>query len=341
MIRFYRGADALRLLAGESFRQSWLDLSVSCPWSTCFQDPAFVTTWYRCYAERFEPLVLAEFGLGGSLDGLLTLAISKRDSSLCFAGALHAEYQVWLARSGDGHRFIETALDRLAADFPNGRIEFLFTPPGTPLDWSTRWRDRSFFRAIPRALMATGPGNTIRDSLRKKSNKSRLKRIEQTGCFRFERITDTAAYAAALEEIIPLCDFRQGAVHETLPFQDDPLKKPFYLAMFEQPGLLHATVSRLDGRLVAAHIGMENRRQVLLGLITHAPDLARHSIGKFHIFFLGLQLEQEGFPELDLTPGGEYKERFATHHDEAGILTVFLRHSTARRYRAKRRLVEV
>ncbi len=52
-----------------------------------------------------------------------------------------------------------------------------------------------------------------------------------------------------------------------------------------------------------------------------------------HIYLLGLQLSDEGIHELDLTPEGSYKDRFATHYDEASRLTVFF--SVADRLRQK------
>jgi len=60
----------------------------------------------------------------------------------------------------------------------------------------------------------------------------------------------------------------------------------------------------------------------------------QYSVGKFHILLLGLCLQKEGLPDLDLTRGGEqYKERFASHHDEAYMLDVLFRPSRVRQLR--------
>jgi hypothetical protein len=55
-----------------------------------------------------------------------------------------------------------------------------------------------------------------------------------------------------------------------------------------------------------------------------------------HVYLLGLQLVDEGIPELNLTAGGDaYKERFATHHDQVHCLTVYF--SGAERLKASAR----
>jgi CelD/BcsL family acetyltransferase involved in cellulose biosynthesis/GNAT superfamily N-acetyltransferase len=334
MIRVHRGREAVALVADPAFRRKWTALHEACPYGTCFQDIPFVTTWYRSYAERFEPVLVAGAVDEGSLTGLLPLALSKRDNTLVPAGTDHAEYQVWLARDGQPDEFIESALDCLAPEFPAAQLRFRYLPPGTPLPLSDRWTGRCHLRSVPRPLMSTRPGNTLAESLRKKSMKSRLNRLERIGKVSFNRIVDPEEFAAALDEIIPLHDFRQGAAHLSFPFGSDPLKKPFHIAMIEHPNLLHVTVLRLDSRIAAAHIGPRNKQQVSLGILAHSPLFSQYSVGKFHILLLGLHLQKEGFTDFDLTPGGEqYKERFASHHDEAHILDVLLRPARVRQFR--------
>ena len=97
---------------------------------------------------------------------------------------------------------------------------------------------------------------------------------------------------------------------------------------------------RVDDELVAAHIGVRSRNTVLVGMPAQSPRHARHSVGKILFYELALLLEQEGIDALDLTPGGEYKDRFATHFDEASVLTIFFSHAAAWRYRQQRRLID-
>src|ERR1700722_1191897 len=126
MIRVHRGKEAAELIANPAFRQKWAALYESCLYGTCFQDIPFVTTWYRSYAERFEPVLVTEAEEGSSLAGLLPLALSKENNTLVPAGTDHAEYQVWLARDGQSSKFIESALNCLGQRFPAGRLRFRY-----------------------------------------------------------------------------------------------------------------------------------------------------------------------------------------------------------------------
>jgi len=332
----HRGDAALALIERPDFRHAWRSLHQSCPWSTAFQASPFADTWYRSYRAQFAPVVVAGWA-DATLTGLVLLAISHDGTRLCHVGAQHAEYQVWLSIDD---RFVGAALDALAAEFPGRRLQLLFVPPGVPFTPPDRWRTRCFRRPIPAPFLATHPADTVRESMRKKANKSKLNRLTRLGKITFEHVADDAAFAALLDQIAPLYDLRQGAAHAALPFREDPLKKSFYLALQRETDLLHVTAMRVDDELVAAHIGVRSRNTVLVGMPAQSPRYARHSAGKLLFFELALLLEQEGVDALDLTPGGEYKDRFATRFDEASTLTVVFSRAGAWRHRQQRRLID-
>jgi len=172
--------------------------------------------------------------------------------------------------------------------------------------------------------MAVGDGSKIRESLRKKSNKTHLKQFEKLGRLEFQRVRQFEEIAAEFDEIVDLYDFRQGALYGSTPFHDDPSKRAILRSLYEVSDLLHTTVWRLDGRIISAHIGFHHGNQVSLGYLAHSPILAKHSPGRLHLYQLGLLLAEEGVPELDLTAGGDsYKDHFATYHDQVHLLTIF------------------
>jgi hypothetical protein len=78
----------------------------------------------------------------------------------------------------------------------------------------------------------------------------------------------------------------------------------------------------------------------LLWLITHSPFYARHSPGELHTLMIGAELAKEDVPVFDLTPGGNYKDRYATKYDEVYVVTVFFNRARRLRYKLKRRLAE-
>jgi CelD/BcsL family acetyltransferase involved in cellulose biosynthesis len=247
---------------------------------------------------------------------------------LMFAGAKQAEYHTWLATTDRGDSFIAAAMDLLRASFSGLTLTFEYLPPGTPQQWLEQgqpWAQQSRLVMWTRPLMKLGDGENLRKSLKKSANKSRLNRMKRLGDVQFEQLHGSPALAAVFDDIIAYYDFRQGAVNDSIYFQTDPLRKPFYLALMDIPDLLHATVLKVGDRVVAAHLGLSDGQQCALGMPAHSPFHAAHSPGKLQLLMLGVELAQQGFHTLDLTPGGDaYKERFATDHDRVHILTVFL-----------------
>src|SRR5262249_33108048 len=162
----------------------------ACPWSTVFQAAPFADVWYRSYRARFEPVVVTG-RTGATLTGLLLLAVSRDGKTLCHVGGQHAEYQVWPRTA---HPLVGGAFDRLAAAFPRRRVQFVFLPPGFVFEPPRRWRTRCFLRPIRAPYLATNPADSVRESIRKKSNKHKLSQLARQGKITFERVCDDAAF---------------------------------------------------------------------------------------------------------------------------------------------------
>ena len=340
-VEMHRGEDALKLTRTVDFREQLQKLNTRCPWSTVFQSLPFLDAWFCHYNASYEPLIVTGFDEQRNLVGLVPLAVEKESGRLVFAGIQYAEYQVWLALPELRVDFIEAALESLQKAFPRGRLQFYFIRPDAPLESfrpGGRWSGSCEIRTFPRPLMALGDGSKLRESLRKKSNKSRLNRLEKLGTLQFQRVERFEELEAEFDEIITFSDFRKGAVYGKIPSRNDPCKKPFHVSLLKIPRFFHTSVLRLNGKIISAHIGAIDRDQVLLGIITHSPFLAEHSPGKLHLLLLGIHLAEEGFREFDLTPGGTYKDRFATHHDDAFVLTIFFNRADCLLFKAKKQI---
>jgi len=48
-----------------------------------------------------------------------------------------------------------------------------------------------------------------------------------------------------------------------------------------------------------------------------------------------MRLAEDKVPVFDLTPGGDYKDRYATHYDEVHVINIFFRKKDARNYASK------
>lgn len=337
------GDDAVRLISDPRFRKQWKALYDKCPWRTVFQGEDFVVTWYETYQSRFSPILVVGKNGDRELTGLFALATDKESGKLVVAGANNSEYHAWLADPQDGNTFIESTLQSLREKFPNKSLLLLFVLPNVPLEWlkpGNPWAGQCSLRPHPRGLMAIGDGSSFKDTLRKKKQ-NKINRLKRLGNLHLDQIRDPQELESVFDEIISYQTLRMKAIYNLADTPEDPFKKQLYSNLMRLPGMLHATVLRLDDKLVSAQIHMYNNDQVLLGLITHAPFYSKFSPGELHVLMLGAELAKENVPIFDLTPGGDYKDRYATHHDEAYAFEIFFSRAQYLRYRIKRSLIEL
>jgi hypothetical protein len=146
--------------------------------------------------------------------------------------------------------------------------------------------------------------------------------------------------AALLKALIPLYDLRQGALTGRLPFRDDTRKETFYRSLLELDDRVHVSGLFVGDEIVAGNIGLCHSGTVEIGVFAYSPIVAAHSPGKLFLLLLAEQLHADGFEAIDLTPSGEYKERFADLTSPVHTLRVFpskraaVTHDLARNARA-------
>jgi CelD/BcsL family acetyltransferase involved in cellulose biosynthesis len=320
------GPDALEHIGSDAFQSRWKALYAACPWVTACQHPDFVLTWYRCYQARYLPVVVFDEDADGALSGLLTLALHGGGRRLSGAGDHQAEYQGWLQGPELGASFILAAIRALRSAYPAADLQLRYLPPGMPLDTFQAAGNIDApvcLHRYRRPLMKIDVAAMARQR-NKKNHRQNFNRLGRSAAVRFEHVTGHADFVAAFDDMCMQYDFRQAALYRSMPFTDDPAKKPFYIGLHEK-GMLHVSILRVGEAIAASHIGLLTReRAVHLGINTHDPAFAAHSPGNLLLAMLGVQLAAETIPWLDLTPGGDrYKEHFATDHDVVFGLTVY------------------
>jgi CelD/BcsL family acetyltransferase involved in cellulose biosynthesis/GNAT superfamily N-acetyltransferase len=318
-VRIVRGTDAATLLADEAFRARWASLCADCPWATVFQSPNFACAWYQSYRSRFEPILLLADGAEGTMRGLLALAVSADQTQLGVAGLWQAEYQAWISRPEDAKEFITQALSEIRRAIPRATLRFRYLPAGAPIDWVRGAANRRFVLLCPepRPSRLIGDGHSTRVSLAKSNNKNRLRALNKVGPVSLEHVTDARRFEELLPTLIAWYDARRLAINGEAPFQNDPLKRPFHLAILNAPGVAQLTVLNAGKRPVSMHFNLTSKSAVHICLIAHDPFYAKQSPGKLHFYYLALRLCEGGIDRIDLTPGGDaYKERFADAWDE-------------------------
>ena len=333
-IQLVRGPRATTLLEDEPFGRSWAELFSACPWASTFQDPRFVRIWHRHYRETFELIGLWS-GPSDAIEGILFLARPRAGGDLVAAGSHHAEYQAWLAKDEEsGERFIQEALRALQKTFPDGRLRLGFLAPGVPTQWLQQapWDRLVDVRIEPGAWIDTDSpelnGRLARRKLRK------LESIEKS--VRLEVITDAETFERELPSFQDLCDFRQASINDVRPFREDPCKGPFHADLVRHaPDLMHVSRLICEAHVLSAQINMRHRRDVLVCVQGHLPQMSRHSPGFCHMVLLAKRLSDEGVPALDLSPGGGYKQRNATRTAPTHDLRIDLSPAAAWRRRIR------
>ncbi len=323
-LQAYTGAHAQQLLSDAHFLREWEGLADRCPWTTVYQTPGFAHTWYRVYADEYAPLIVAS-RTAETLDGVILLAQNAR-GDVVHVGAHQAEYQGWLSTPESSARLLTGTAEQLRL-MGVKELRLHMASPKLPLDSLDALQPLGMHATVRqhhRGLMRVGAGNEIESSLRKKGNRSRISRLSKHAPLELVQLNSRDELDEVFDTIIDQCDLRQGALHNSLPFRADPRKRDFYLALMDEPGLLHATVLRSGDKVVAAHLGPIDRDYVSLGIISHSPLVAAHSPGKLLLLFLGRLLGTQGFSLFDLTPGGVYKDRFADRHDAVPSITLHL-----------------
>jgi CelD/BcsL family acetyltransferase involved in cellulose biosynthesis len=316
------GPPVLKLLEDASFLKEWNNLYAACPWATVFQSPSFVVTWYNLYRSHLPILIKTE--TDGKLTGLLTLAKDKK-GLITGAGTNQAEYQVWLTSDETDETFITTSLAKLYRFFPANRIQLKYIPANVPLHFAQKdpyWNKRCFLKTSPQPVMVINDEH-FTSELKKKNRREKINRLKRLGNLKFERITDYNEFSEIFDELALQSDFRKGAMYNKIAFKTDPCRKTFLLSLFEK-NLIHATLLRIDDKIIAANVSIATNRQVhLSGINSFAAALARHSPGIIHFLMLGKLLAEEGAELFDLTPGADgYKDILATDHSVAYTLTV-------------------
>ncbi|OQP52851.1 hypothetical protein A4H97_24455 [Niastella yeongjuensis] len=322
-IELLSGEKVFTLLEDTRFLGEWNQLWKACPWATVFQSPSFVATWYRIYRKDFVPVLIRTVH-AGKITGLLTLAADK-NGLITGAGANQAEYQVWLTADAHDEQFIKNALLEVRRAFPRRKIQLKYIPAEVSLGWTendSTWRRRCFVKTSSHPLMIVN-GTHLASELKKKNRKEKINRLSRQGDLLFERIHDYDEFASIFDELAVQSDFRKGAMYNKIAFKNDPLRKEFLLALFEQNDI-HATVLKINDKIIASNVSMQGPNRVhLQGINSFDAAYARHSPGIIHFLMLGKMLADEGVKVFDLTPGADpYKDMLATEHTKAATLSI-------------------
>lgn len=309
----FEGAQAVEWAAHGANKAEWDSLFAECRWATAFQSASFFNVWARHYALVWRPLLVVGRRADGVIAGIMPLAM--REGLIVGVGGHQAEYHGWISRERDAGEFVVGVLDAVGAAYPVHRMRLLYLPYMVPRSALAALAERNRRVTLHHHLCheLKIDRREIQKVLKKKSNRSKLHRLQRLGRLEF-RLLEPAVVAAEIDQIIAMCDLRHGALNNVCPFTDDPVKRAFHVDWLRQcPEDLRIGAALLNGRIAAVLIFVKSGGDLHLAIAAHDPRLSEHSPNKLNMYESALMLGEEGASSVDLTPGGDtWKARFST-----------------------------
>ncbi len=316
-LHLVKGEQAAGLLVKSDFLEQWQALFECCEWSTSFQSPDFVVSWFEVYLQ-YSPIIVYESIDENKLSGLLILA-KESCGDMVFAGTHHAEYKGWLESKKTNYNFFVRALAEVTSCVGEFSLDFSYIRDKCLVDILHKTCSSLVeIHTIPRDYKVLSEDNVL-PSLKKKGNKSKFNRLARLGDIQFLRISSSEKFRSYLEACVDYHDVWQGAMNDCYPFYNDNCKVDFHVRLFEKsPQQLHVTVMLLDQHPIALHIGYVQDKEILYSINAHNPVFHKYSLGKLLLLRVTEKMLLEGFENFDLSPGSDgWKRNFASGRTEA------------------------
>ncbi len=134
-VKIVKDNKALELFDDSTFMAQWEGLVSESQKVTVIQESPFVTTWYKQYSNKYQPILILGFDKNSNMIGLMPLALSIQDKSLTHAGAVQAEYHGWLCKQNFDQEFPVQALIAIKKKLEVKKWQWNWIPPKSQVDW--------------------------------------------------------------------------------------------------------------------------------------------------------------------------------------------------------------
>jgi hypothetical protein len=317
-VKINKNESVLDIINDKIFISRWEEIASQNEKVTVIQEPPFVTTWYRQYYNKYQPVLILGFDKNSVVVGIMPLAFSLKDQYLTHAGDGQAEYHGWLCTKDAEEVFPIKALIAIRNNFKLRQWPWRPIPPRSQIGWLSSKELKKekiyvFFNKEESPVLDLNDEIKISKIRKNKSIQIKLNRYKKKNNFFIERIKSKEKAKIIFDILSLQCDFRQMAIHQTAPFAQDENKKPFYIERLNFPENNHFTVLWADDSPVAFHFGACDSDTVFLGLSSYNPIEEKNSPGSILIIKLIELLKSEGYRYLDLTPGKDkYKQKYSS-----------------------------
>ena len=324
--------------------REWNDIVHTDPLASVFQGPGWCMNWYRSYSADYTPFVITVRD-GDRLTGIVPLAVDRRSGEAIFASGSMADYRDVAAMSGYRGTVVRELIRVFRANRFSGplRVGWIDPASDTPENIVRICQEQSLdFHVHPHACWRWFPMEG--ENLNKKFSrvKTHLNHFKRQGEVTFDVITRPEDWLRFRDEFFQQHSLRQLQAGRDVSF-DDERKQNFYDRLLADPLVkAHVTALRVDGRLLAGHVGLVWRDVLLLG----APSISIEDEGRSPALILIswiIQNSQElGLKGFDLTIGdSEFKRRIGNQRFELQTISIFTRRRDFLAVRARTAAVEL
>ena len=319
--------DALRQGAVE---KCWENLLSQDSVATFYQTPLWCLTWYRCYQDAYEPLLL----LGGAKDRLLGLAPLARERStgrILFAGDGMADYRDFVCHDTHREQITEKFLGHIMALSGGSCFVLGHTQPDSETTkiaarWALQNGCRTIGRTHPCWRFRCDSVSDVENLYKKKTIRQAFSFYKRQGSLDFRRLRTVEEWASIKEAYYAQHCLRQAAADREESFEDSR-KQDLYSQLFESLSPdVHLSGLWLGERPIAFSFSFTHRGVLYYGAPSFDILETKHSPGMLHLIEMIKHCHQERYREVDLTLGSSsFKGRIGTRCVELPTLYVYPR----------------
>jgi CelD/BcsL family acetyltransferase involved in cellulose biosynthesis len=323
-----RGLAALEAALANGLLPAWEGLIACDDRATPYQTSGFCVPWYRLYDDTYEPYVIV-VRQEHRVVGIAPMAIERATRRLVFASDTMADYADVVALPESRATVVRALIESYVAGSFSGPLGLGWSDPSsdTPALAAEACEQlglRYTVRRNPCWRWFPEPG----ENLSKKFSRVRthLNFFKRQGNVEFDVITGLAEWDAFADTFYRQHSLRQLQASREVSFED-PRKRRLYDALMRAGTVpLHVTAFRVNGRMVAGHVGLNWKDVLMLGAPSISLEDEQRSPALILMSWIIQNAAQLGLAGFDLTIGdSEFKRSLGNRRVELSMVEIYSR----------------
>lgn len=319
--------DSLRQGALE---KCWENLLAEDRVATFYQTPLWCLTWYRCYQDAYEPLLLLA-RVKHHVCGIAPLARERSTGRILFAGDGMADYRDFVCHDNHREEITQDFLGQIMAVSGDSCFVLGHTQPDSMTTtiaarWALRNGCQTIVRMHPCWRFPCDSATDVENLYKKKTIRQAFTYYKRKGSLEFRRLRTVEEWTSIKDAYYKQHCLRQAAAGREESFEDSR-KQHLYTELFESLSSdVHLSGLWLDDRPIAFSFSFTRGGVLYYGAPSFDILETKHSPGMLHLIEMVKHCHQERYREVDLTLGSSsFKGRIGTRCVELPTIYVYPR----------------